>query len=345
MPETTFPFLAVNQRGKEFILTRLPAGLLTRVSYAAVRGVDQEPGAVQRVLNSRRINSVKTFTLAGGDYPNVIVLNWVEKNHPIIRSNGRIEIPDMPRAAQLIDGQHRVAGLTAAIEEDRSLENLQIPVAIYEGLDTATCANIFLSINTEQKPVPRSLVFDLYGVADETIVDSAAARATDIARHLNDEPSSPYAGQIKLPGSPRRKGGIALSTAVTAIKPLVDEKGDLEQMGMTSLEMQTKVIGNFFSALRSRYDRSWDDTSNAFMYAAGFMGAIDFLRFKMLPYCNNLKSFTTEKMSEAIQVDQSDLILQDEVKGKGGKDAPKVIYERLLRAFSPQISDAGGFDI
>ena len=87
MPDTKFPFLEVHQSGKEFILTRLPAGLLTRISYASVRGIDTEPGAVQRLLNARRINSVKAFTLAGGDYPNVIVLNWVAKDKPISRQD------------------------------------------------------------------------------------------------------------------------------------------------------------------------------------------------------------------------------------------------------------------
>jgi DNA sulfur modification protein DndB len=91
-----------------------------------------------------------------------------------------------------------------------SIKELQIPVALYEGLDTRACADIFISINTEQKPVPKSLVFDLYGVSSEYLVDPAAVRAKDIASALNEDSTSPYYQLVKFPGSPRMRGGIAL---------------------------------------------------------------------------------------------------------------------------------------
>jgi DNA sulfur modification protein DndB len=135
-----------------------------------------------------------------------------------INGDHTITIPIEPRSAQLIDGQHRVAGLRAALDEVPNT-TLEVPVALYTGLSTKECADIFLAINTEQKPVARTLVFDLYGIADESLVDPAAARARDIVIALNEETDSAYFDQIKLPGSPRRRGGIALSTAVTAINP------------------------------------------------------------------------------------------------------------------------------
>jgi DNA sulfur modification protein DndB len=343
--ENIFPFMPVKQRHRQFLLTRLPAGLLTRISYAAVRGQQAEEGAVQRVLNTRRIASIKDFTLAGGDYPNSIVLNWVDQDHPVVRKDGVILVPDVPRAAQLIDGQHRVAGLQAAIQEDASIASFEIAVAIYEGLNTKECADIFLSINTEQKPAPRSLVFDLYGVADQQIVDPAAARARDIAYFLHESDGSPYRGLIKLPGAPRVKGGIALSTAVSAIKPLVESKGDLDQVDLTSLELQERLFLNFFSALRDKYGPEWDEKNNAFMYAAGFIGAVDFLKRKLIPYCNVRKSFTKETISKSIDLDKSNLVLQEEVKGVGGKDAPRVIFDRLVEVFEPESKQAAFIEI
>src|ERR1700730_14932225 len=55
-----------------------------------------------------------------------------------------------------------------------------------------TAQTSFCQINTEQKPVPRSLVYDLYGVASEEVIDPAAVRARDIASSLNEEKHSPY---------------------------------------------------------------------------------------------------------------------------------------------------------
>jgi DNA sulfur modification protein DndB len=331
------PFVEVHQHDKSFVVAKLPAEALVRIAYASVRGVHDEDGAVQRVLNTRRISAIKDFTLAGGHYPAAIVLNWVNKDSALERADSHLSVPVVERSAQLIDGQHRVAGLKSAIEERPEVASLEIPVAIYEGLSTKECADIFLAINTEQKPVPRTLVFDLYGIADDSIVDSAAARARDIAVALNDDDDSPYFDQIKLPGSPRRKGGIALSTAVTALKPLVEEKGDFEQRGIFELEIQKKIVKNLFSALKEIYGNRWDERDNAFMYASGFAGAIDFLRTKLLTHGQKTGKFTKESFRAVIQMDESDLILQEEVKGKGGKDAPLLILDRLNAMFTPDL--------
>lgn len=334
----TFPFIEVNQTRRTFILTALPAGLLARISYAAVRHRDQEEGAVQRVLNQSRIGGIKTFALQGGDFPASIVLNWVN-GKPLVRKGNEVEILDEARSAQIIDGQHRVAGIEEAIREQPDMANQLIPVAIYEGLDTVQCANIFLSINTEQRPVPKSLVYDLYGIASEDLVDQAAVRARDIALCLS-EPGQAYFAQIKMPNSPRQKGGVALSTAVAAIKPLVAEKGLLEQIGAASLETQKAIFQNYFNAIANSYGERWSERDNAFLYAAGFVGAIEFLQLKMIPYCINLKSFKQETIQEALPIDQSDLIRQEEVRGLGGKDAPKRVFDRMLEFFRPQEAEA-----
>jgi DNA sulfur modification protein DndB len=335
MPHVTVPCIAVVQHGRSFLITKLQAGLLTRITYASIRGHDNETGAVQRYLSTRRISAIKEFTLSGGNYPSAIVLNWVNTEHPLQVEDSTLTEPDIDHSAQLIDGQHRVAGLKAALDEDPDFALLEIPTAIYQGLNTRDCADIFLAINTEQKPVPRSLVFDLYGIASEQMVDPAVVRARDIVMALNEEEGSPYFDLIKLPGSPRRKGGIALSTAVTAIKPMVEEKGDFDQISITALQGQLQLFTNYFGALAKKYQDQWDDRNNAFMYAAGFVGAVEFLRLKLIPYGLGHRSFTEKTFLDALDFAQENLILQEEVKGVGGKDAPKRIFERLNGIFVP----------
>jgi DNA sulfur modification protein DndB len=331
----TFPYVLVKQKGKSFLLTKLPASLLATIAYASRRGLDDEPGAVQRLLNGARIASIKDFTLQVGNYPASIVLNGVSKDTPLTRDKNGVTIPQTERSAQIIDGQHRVAGIKAAIAEDPNLSSLEMPVAIYEGLDSQACADIFLSINTEQKPVPRSLVFDLYGIASAPVVDSAALRARDIAVALNETDESPYYELIKLPGSPRTKGGIALSTVVAAIKPLVEDKGVLEHIGVTELESQKQVILNYLVSLRSLYDKHWFEKSNAFLYGVGFTGAMQFFRDRLVDYCKLRGSFEVKTITDALAPLSKAIILQSEVKGLGGKDAPKKIFERMLKVFEP----------
>jgi len=335
----TTNFIEVRKGARRFLLTRLSASVITQISYAAVRGRSKEEGAIQRVLNPSRIGGIKDFTLAGGDYPNAIVLNWVNDTNKIVRASGKITFTDEPDSAQIIDGQHRVAGIKAAIDERSEIGKLEIPVVIYENLTTKECADIFLAINTEQKPAPRSLVFDLYGIASEDLVDPAAVRARDIAMYLNDDPKSPYYGEIKLPGSKTRKGGIALSTAVTAIKPLVEEKGGFEQIDVHELESQRKIIMNLFIALQQKYGNGWDDKTNALMYAAGFMGALEFLRLKLIPYCNTVGSFEILTIASSLNL-TGQTLRREEIKGLGGASATKEVYERLVGAFKPKVKAA-----
>jgi len=141
-----------------------------------------------------------------------------------------------------------------------------------KGLGTTECANIFLAINTEQKPVPRSLVFDLYGVANEQIIDPAATRARDIIIGLHGEEGSPYHDLIKVSSSARKRGGIALSTAVTAIKPMVEEKGDFDQIRITELQAQQQTFLNYFGALADKYGDRWDDKTKCVHVCCGLRG-------------------------------------------------------------------------
>lgn len=328
--------IKIKQTHREFILTTMSAKVLSEITYTAVRGKDDEVGAVQRILIERRIKGIKDFVLSGGDFPAAIVLNWTNKDSISINED-TVEFEVAGRLAQIIDGQHRVAGIKAAIKENVATEDLQIPVVIYVNLSTRECADIFLAINTEQKPAPRSLVYDLYGISSDATVDPASSRARDIADFLNKDPSSPYYCKIKFPGEKRRKGGIALSTAVSAIKPLVEEKAIFEQIGITELSLQFKCFHNYFSAIANEYAEEWESNSNVFQYAAGFSAACEFFVTKIIPYCTQKNSFELNTMSGVLNVRKSGLIKQDEVSKKSGKEAIRVIIERLDRAFEPQI--------
>lgn len=330
-------YARINQTHRQFILTYMDAKTLSDISYTAVRGVDDEVGAVQRILIERRIKGIKEFILSGGDFPAAIVLNWVDAK--LQEQDGIINFNVESRLAQIIDGQHRVAGLKAAIKENKIIGVLKIPVVIYENLSTKECADIFLAINTEQKPAPRSLVYDLYGVGSDSTIDPAASRARDIAEDLNKDIDSPYYSKIKFPGEKRRKGGIALSTVVSAIKPLIEDKAIFEQIGITELSLQTKCFHNFFTALYEEYEDEWELKNNVFQYAAGFSAACEFYMLKLIPYCSHKKSFETKTISDVLNIRQNGLIRQDEVTKKSGKEAVRIIIERLDKSFSPEKED------
>lgn len=333
----TFKAIAVHiqQRNNAFYLTKLRVKDLVRISYVAQRGVSNEEGAVQRILNRVRIAGVREFAEAGGDFPNSIVLNWTSEKRKLKFKDGHVVIPLEPDLAQIVDGQHRVAGLREGLKADSTLGNLEIPIAIYEGLTTKKCADIFLSINTEQKPVARSLVFDLYGVASGYVVDEPSLRAKDIADKLHNDENSPYYQLIKYPGPEQKGRGIALSTIVSTIKPLIEKKGVFEQLGIVALEQQSQVLTNWLRVLQDAYGNQWTDKDNVFLYASGFNGAIDFLKNKLLTFCNMQNAFDFQTMKGAMEALKDQLIWQKDVEGLQGRRSTSTISEMLTQVFVP----------
>jgi DGQHR domain-containing protein len=303
---------------------------VVRVSYAARRGIDDEEGAVQRFLNTTRIKSIKDFILDGGMFPNGIILNWVSENNKLSFSNNKLCLPLSDRAAQLIDGQHRVEGIKAALKEKPSLQDIEIPVLLFNGLSTEECAKIFLSINTEQRPVPKSLVYDLYTVAFKN-KDFALERARDLAELLNESEDSPYNGLIKFPGTGRKqKGGVQLSSIINALKKLVKkDDGDFEKFRVSELDRQYAVLANYFTVIQKDYGSSWEKLTNPFIFSSGFNAAIDVLSNKLLPKCHADKNFSKDQFQSLLKIDSKNLIQQSEVKDQSGEAAKETIRKRL----------------
>lgn len=305
---------------------------LLGIHYVAVRGRDQEEGAVQRPLSTRRINDIKNYILEGNTFFNSFILNWTDANYKPIIGNQKITIPLAPSAAQVLDGQHRLTGLQAATEQDISIGESDLLVTLCLELTTKEAAKIFLNINTEQRPVPKSLVFDLFGEV-ENDEEHAVNRATDLARSLNDEPDSPLYRLIKFPGAARGQGNIELSTFVAAFKDHLKPKtGTFHTYKLRDYDKQRAAITNFFLAIRDFYSDAgiWESTAkNPFIRAAGFNGAVDFFVESLVKRCAEKGSFSVPSMKKLIALDKEGLIAWDDLKGKDGKTARKSIKDLL----------------
>lgn len=299
------------------------------IHYIAMRGVDNEQGAVQRILSSRRIESIKDYILEGNQFFGSFILNWMEVNNPITFKNDEIIIPLVPASAQVIDGQHRLSGLEAAIDERASIADDYVIVTMCQNLSTKDAAKIFLNINTEQKPVPKSLIYDLFGeVVDDP--EHALNRARDIAKTLNDDTNSPFYRFIKFPGTPKGVGRLELSTFVNALKPHLDKEGKIPAVNLKSLQHQSQALNNFFEALKQYYDEAnlWTSTAkNPFLKGAGFSGAMDYFIDSLIFKCAERKSFKVETIKSILNLDRSDLLIWQT--GLDGKTARKRVTDYL----------------
>ncbi len=303
------------------------------IHYVAARGVDEEEGAVQRLLVTRRVNAIRDFVRKGNGFFNTFILNWTQKGDvPFInRVAKEIQLPLMARSAQVIDGQHRLAGLERAMEDDPSIGDREVLVSMVLNLSTRDAAQIFLNINTEQKPVPKSLIYDLFGEVDAD-PSHLINRANDIATELNYNETSPYYSLIKFPGMSKGAASIDLSTIISSLKMHLAPGGAFAKYNLNSLKYQKAALLNYFIAIKSFYDNQglWENKAkNPFLRAAGFTGAVDFLVESVLPKCAEERKFSVERMIDIIRLDKAGVLLMDDIRQLDGKTARRTIKEHL----------------
>ena len=324
-------YLQLTDKEVPYYLCIIKGSDLIRMSYVARRGQSEEEGAVQRILNTRRISSISRFLQNGGFFPTNIILNIIDAGKINVNENS-LSISDEEAIAQVLDGQHRIAGMRDAIKNKPEIGNIEFPCLIAVGLTTEQCAQIFISINTEQKNVPKSLIYDLYGLVDVPNRDISLDRGHDIAVALNEDEDSPYRSFIKFPGISRVRGGIQLSTFVNKLRPLVKRDGEFDKYRLTTLEYQIKILKNYFEALRYYYDKKWTESSNPFMYASGYSAAIEVLCNDILPVCYAANDYRVDKFKSLIVLQQDSLPKQTDAKGFSGETATNHFVQALRQS-------------
>lgn len=307
--------------------------------YVAVRGKDDEEGAVQRVLSIKRISEIKKYVLSGNVFMNTFILNWANSVFPI-EFGSVIKIPKIADSIQVIDGQHRLEGIKAAYSEKQQCGDMDILVVLTNRLPTKLAAEIFLNINSQQKQVPKSLVYDLFGEIRDP--DYNIARARELAVKMNDDVDSPYYQCVKMPGT-TNKGRIDLSTFVSAIKEYLKDDGTFDIYNINGFEMQYRILNNYFAVIKAAYGEKWLSTVNPFLTSAGYFAAIKFFCEQLISLCANYNSFEFSTIQRLLKFDSSDLLLRDSLKNQQGKEQRSTIYKYLLELLTKDLSTKDGY--
>ena len=313
------------------------------IYYVAVRGRDEIEGAVQRVLNKRRITSISDFLLRGNMFFNTFILNWTDMTFSPEITDSYIKIPIVSASAQVIDGQHRLEGLKMACQKDESIGTKKIIVVMTNKITTKEAANIFLNINSEQKPAPKSLVYDLF--AEIKPKDYYLVRANDIAVKIHTEKDSPYYQAIKIVGSAQGVGMIDSSAVVNVFKQYTVDEGIFQQYNLNDLESQYKVVNNFFQTIKFYYEAEgmWLKVQNPFMMNAGFHAAVRFLCEDLIPKCADLKSFEITTMKSVMAMDGQGLIYRNDIKNLQGKEQRNEIYKFLKKLILREVPNTNEY--
>jgi len=133
-----------------------------------------------------------------------------------------------------VDGQHRLAGLAVAIEEngEEELRDYLVPLVIMEGLSETEEANQFRVINETAKKVRTDLARRILLQAAQEAGGRAEVakmgrmwevRATEVIDHLLSDPRSPWRERIQRPNQKRQKLQTVKELSFSnSLKPIVD---------------------------------------------------------------------------------------------------------------------------
>lgn len=179
----------------------------------------------------------------------------------------KLYIPKNKRICLIVDGQHRFYGLKKyfddlKIETDKKkVYNFEFITTILLGFDSYQVSQVFANVNFHQKPVNRSLYYDIFGASSNDKNEIQLAHY--LVLHLQNNEDSPLKNMIKLLG----KGYGLFSQAFFVEKVLIHYYSggvweslyeDFKNNGKTFLKIPT-FIKLYFNSIREHYPDCWPE--------------------------------------------------------------------------------------
>ncbi|WP_278447137.1 DGQHR domain-containing protein [Stutzerimonas kunmingensis] len=313
--------IKIKQPIGEFYIGCINSKSLKEITFSDVRRMEGERGfesylGIQRPLSPSRVKEISQYTkTVDACFPTAVLLSVKAKCAEFNEENGVLtlspyksdddETPSIPitHLANVIDGQHRIAGL-----HDYDGEDFEINVSIFVDIDVSTEAYIFSTVNLAQTKVNKSLVYDLYELATTR---SPQKLCHEIAVALDKDEESPFFNRIKRLGSAQSHnlpGSITQAAFVQALMKFISDNpmrdrdtylrgkipalndGDLNKLIFRKFLIKEKdydltdILWDYFEAVRARWPAAWASKDKGIILSKtnGFMA---FMRFLRDAYC------------------------------------------------------------
>ncbi|HUU39791.1 MAG TPA: DGQHR domain-containing protein, partial [Desulfatiglandales bacterium] len=274
--------------GRKFYSFVTTPSHLLKIAFVNHRSLNDPDGAptYQRLVGRSRLRQIGQFLQNGGFFPTNILVNFVRRvRFDIVKRDeladvayGQLYLPNRYRSAWIIDGQHRLYGF-AHLEEEYLNQN--IVIIAFEQMPIEQEADLFVTINHEQKSVPKTLLDDLEGelkwgsdVPSERI-GSVGARLINI---LNADIGEPFYNRVTQQGIkatnrtcltvPALKDGLRRSGLLgrPIMKRKVYEPGPFSgSQDSETLDRARSAMNHFFSLIRDSNQSQWEKGRTGFL--------------------------------------------------------------------------------
>lgn len=283
----TLTLLEINQPIGTFYIGKINSRELIKIKKVVRRRTDNGP---QRDLEESRVKGISRYCEdPDATFPTPIVLavnssdivemNLIENTEGLFS----FKYDNDHEFAEILDGQHRVEGisLNGGFETD-------LMIVIMIDLTMEEKAYVFSTINSNQKKVDKSIIYDLFEVSENR---SPAKTCHAVARSLNSMESSAFYNRLKMLG--KKEGNLqtlSQGTFVTKMLQLIskdpqgdmiaskqgkklekDEKFVLRQFFIDERDdIITKILMNYFNAVANVFDKEWESTDYILVKTTGF---------------------------------------------------------------------------
>lgn len=251
---------------------------------------------IQREQSKKRIKEIAEYLEKENTvFPNSIIINLSsvspdkESSDVIKVKRNYIEFNESDVVAMVIDGQHRLAGfnyVSNMMKKENLMDSFEVIVTIFIGLEVPQQAELFATINGKQKPVNKSILYDLSELTENEYTELMTTHL--IVKWFNVDESSPWFAKIKMLGT--GEGNISQSAFIDGLLPLLEDINLRKQSGkpvpiFRSLFLRQEeeeiiaILYNYFKAFKEVFPNAWGDKKYILTKTTG-LGAM----LKLLPY-------------------------------------------------------------
>lgn len=356
------------------------------VSDRSLMDVEGNADYYQRRLNPIRLKEIKKYIFnaildekenvaVSALFPTAMILA-IEYEEPLPVNDGCVDLVFQDRQKVfIVDGQHRLMAMRQLYEELSSrklffdedeeyildyLLNYKFNCTILINYDIWEQGQVFVNVNFKQKPVSRSLYYDVYGAEyvegdnPKNLVRNKIYLAHELTRFMNEQDGSPFYHRIRMLGT--GKGYVSQAFFVEALLPLFKDSGVWRFDSMRREDAWKMLLWakselyNFFASVATNFKKYWgEDEYGRVNFICKTTGVGAFIRIMALLHWQISDSVLTElgntlpgakctsycteidKYLAPIVEKQDELFGKDsQYGGTGGRGLETALYKRLL---------------
>lgn len=244
--------IEINQPIGSFYIGKISSTDLIKISKVIRR---KNNTGTQRELQEKRVREIAKYCDdPDATFPTPIVLSMKSEDIECMEETSmpgvyELNYGDKVEIAEILDGQHRIEGIKAA-----SSFETEMMVAIMFDLTEEEKAYVFSTINSNQKKVDKSLIYDLFGVSEDR---SPYKTCHEIARIMNSSEDSPFYNRLKMLG--KKSGEMEFLSQGTFVTYMLKLITNTPQEDMINIKNGKKIKENSKFIFRDYFSNEKDN--------------------------------------------------------------------------------------